>query len=98
MPYCRLSIFILQIDLESMFETMSTKLPINDIPHRKFTQDGNLGDGNLVDESALIRLLQQFDISIISNECLSSIVTILLFRGNYSILLHVHRYFTILVT
>ena len=81
-----------------MLETMSTKLPIHEIPQRKFTHGGNLGDGNLVDESALIRLLQQFDISIISNGYLSSIVTIFLFRGNYSILLHVHYYFTILVT
>ena len=67
MPYCRLSIFILQIDLESMLETLPTKLPINDIPQRKFTQSGNLGDSILVDESALIRLIQHFDISIISN-------------------------------
>ena len=88
----------MQIDLESMLETMSTKLPLIYIPQRKFTQDGNLGDGNLVDKSALIRLLQQFDISIINNECFRSIVIILLFRGNYSILLHVHYCFTILVT
>ena len=62
MPHCRLSIFILHIDLESMLETMSTKLPLIYIRRRKFTQDGNLGDGNLVDKSALIRLLQQLDI------------------------------------
>ena len=67
MPHCRPSIFILQIDLESMLETMSTKLPFIYNHQRKFTQDGNLGDGNLVDESALIRLLQQCDISIINN-------------------------------
>ena len=82
MPHCRLSIFILKIDLESMLETMSTKLPLIYIPQRKFSQDGNL-----VDKSALIRLLRQFDISIINNECLSSIVIILLFRGRYRILI-----------
>ena len=98
MPHCRLSIFILQINLESLLETMSTKLPLIYIPQRKFTQDGNLGDGNLVDKSALIRLLQQFDISIINNECLSSIVIILLFRGTYIILIHVNYSFAILVT
>ena len=48
MPHCRMSIIILQIDLESMLETMSTKLPLIYIRQRKFTQDGNLGDGNLV--------------------------------------------------
>ena len=50
MHHCRLSIFILQIDLESMLETMSTKLPLMYIPQRKFTQDGNLCDGNLVEK------------------------------------------------
>ena len=98
MPHCRLSIFILQIDFESMLETMSTKLPLIYIRQRKFTHDGNLGDGNLVDKSALIRLLQQFDISIINNECLSCIVTILLFRRNCCILLHAHYCFNIMVT
>ena len=98
MPHCRLSIFILQIDLESMLETVSTKLPLIYIPQRKFTQDGNLGDGNLVDKSALIRLLQQFDISIINNECRSIIVIILLFRGIYRILIHVNYSYAILVT
>ena len=81
MPHCRLSIFVLQIDLESMLATMSAKLSLIYIPHRKFTQDGNLGDSNLVDKNAPIGVLQQFDISIINNECLSSIVIILLFRG-----------------
>ena len=85
MPHCRLSIFILQIDLEVILETMSTKLPLIYIHQRKFTPDGNLGDGNLVDKSALIRLLQQFDISIINNECLSRIVITLLFRVIYRI-------------
>ena len=98
MPHCRLSIFILQIDLESMLETMSTKLPLIYIPQRKCTHDGNLCDGNLVDKSALIRLLQLFDISIINNECISSIVIILLFRVIYRILMHVNYSFTILVT
>ena len=46
MPHYRLSILILEIDLESMLETMSTKLPLC---QRKLSQDGNLGDGNLVD-------------------------------------------------
>ena len=51
MPHCRLSIFILQNDLESMLQTMSTELPLIYIRKRKFTQDGiNLGDGNLVDK------------------------------------------------
>ena len=98
MPHCRLSILILQIDLESMLETLSTKLPLNYIPQRQFSQDGNLGDGNLVDKSALIRLVQQFDISIIHNECLSSIVIILLFRGIYRMLIHVNYSFAILIT
>ena len=100
MPHCRLSIFILQIDLESILETLSTNLPLIYIPQRKFTpsHDGNLGDGDLVDKSALIRPLQQFVISIINNECLSSIVIILLFRGNYRILIHVNYSFAILVT
>ena len=47
MPHYRLSILILEIDLESMLETMSTKLPLC---QRKLSQDGNLGDGNLVDK------------------------------------------------
>ena len=98
MPHCRLSIFILKIDLESMLETMPTKLPLIYIPQRKFAQDGNLGDGNLVDKSALIRLLRQFDISMINNECLSRIVIILLFRGSYRILIHVNYSFAIFVT
>ena len=40
---------MLQIYLESMLETMSTKLQLTYITQRKFTQDGNLRDGNLVD-------------------------------------------------
>ena len=91
LPHCRLCIFILQIDLESMLETMSTKLPLIYIPHRKFTHNGNLGDSNLVDKNVLIRLLQQFDISIINNECLSSIVIKLLFHGIYRMLIHVNQ-------
>ena len=98
MPHYRLSIFILQIDLESMLETMSTKLPLIYIRQRKFTQDGNLGDGNLVDESAFIRLLQEFGISIVNNEYLSSIVTILMFRGIYRMLIHINYTFAVLVT
>ena len=101
MLHCSLSIFIWQIHLESMLEIISTKLPLIYIRQRKSTQDGNLGDGNLVDKvhfSVLSDYCSSFDISITNNECLSSTVTILLFRGNYSMLHHVHYCFTILVT
>ena len=56
------------------------------------------GGSNLADQSALSLHLGQLGIPIIAHERLSSIVTILMLRGIYRILIHVNYSFAILVT
>ena len=96
LPRCSLAMLILKIYLESISEKMYTALNYHSAT--KLAQDGNLGDGNLVGQSAPSGLLGELCIYIINHECLSSIVSILMFRGIHSILLRLLNCFVILVT